>query len=348
MSALPPSFLDAVQHNCDVSDSHHADHYSLCVYLMHMREYFRWERQLGPDVVLSADAVGEWVHKRESYWDTLEEASYRSLPLPGQQVDAFDVDAVNTWLVPLGYGYSAGIGRFGKPIFFVGRLIALESGEGYRLLCTGTEQVREMIAPPAMTRGNTIWIRRESLRRVLWEMIEEWRWKKPHNALSRALDSYGFTEDAQNAIEQMVEAFAETAILHELGERVCGEQLGSDWEEMLSATEDRATEALIRAVRDHLADCLMVLPALLAEKDQAPLHFYFATMTGIRRQLFPALVEAYEESLIRSNASRLKQVVREGARHWLEGASQILGAYRRGAASSGVTLSAEMSARLKF
>jgi hypothetical protein len=71
-------------------------------------------------------------------------------------------------------------------------------------------------------------------------------------------------------------------------------------------------------------------------------------MTGIRRQLFPALVEAYEESLIRSNASRLKQVVREGARHWLEGASQILGAYRRGAAGSGVTLSAEMSDRLKF
>ena len=138
MSALPPSFLDAVQHNCDVSDSQHADHYSLCVYLMHMREYFRWERQLGPDVVLGADAVGEWVHKRESYWDTLEGASYRSLPLPGHQVDAFDVDAVNTWLVPLGYGYSAGIGRFGKPIFFVGRLIASESGEGYRLLCTGT------------------------------------------------------------------------------------------------------------------------------------------------------------------------------------------------------------------
>ena len=75
MSALPPSFLDAVQHNCDVSDSQHADHYSLCVYLMHMREYFRWERQLGPDAVLGADAVGEWVHKRESYWDTLEGAS---------------------------------------------------------------------------------------------------------------------------------------------------------------------------------------------------------------------------------------------------------------------------------
>ncbi|HCK75534.1 MAG TPA: hypothetical protein DHW07_00135 [Gammaproteobacteria bacterium] len=348
MPALPTLFLDAVRHNCDVSDARHAGSYSLCVYLMHMREYFRWERQLGPDVVLGAGAVGEWVHRRESYWATLEDASYRPLPLPGQQVDAFDVDAVNTWLVPLGYGYSAGVGRFGKPIFSVGCLSASESGEGYRLLCTDTEKVREMIAPPAMTRGDTIWIRRESLRRALWEMIEEWQWKKPRNALSRALDSYGFTEDAKNAMEQMVEAFSETAILHELGERVCGEQLGSDWEDMLSATEDRATEALMRTVRDNLADCLMVLPALLAEKDQASLHFYFATMTGLRRQLFPALVEAYEEFLIRSSASRLKQVVREGARHWLEGASHLLEAYRRGVAGSDFTLSSEMAERLKF
>ena len=119
MPALPTSFLEAVQHNCDVSDARHADSYSLCVYLMHMREYFRWEQKLGPDVVLRADAVGEWVQQRESYWDTLEHASYRLLPLPGGQADVFDVDRVNAWLVPLGYGYSAGIGRYGKPLSLI-------------------------------------------------------------------------------------------------------------------------------------------------------------------------------------------------------------------------------------
>ncbi len=348
MPALPTSFLEAVQHNCDVSDARHADSYSLCVYLMHMREYFRWEQKLGPDVVLRADAVGEWVQQRESYWDTLEHASYRLLPLPGGQADVFDVDRVNAWLVPLGYGYSAGIGRYGKPIFFVGDLTAAESGEDYRLLCTGTEQVREMIAPPAMTRGSTIWVRRESLRRVLWEMIEEWRWKRPRNAMFRALEGYGFSEDAQTALDRMVEAFTEKAILHERGERVCTEQLGSDWEDMLSLTEDRATEALLRAVRDHLADCLLVLPALLVQKERAPLDFYFATLTGLRRQLFPALVEAYEESLIGNSAARLKQVVRQGARHWREGASQILETYRKSSARRGVTLDAQMADRLKF
>ena len=348
MAALPTPFLDAVQHNCDVSDAQYAGSYTLCVYLMHMREYFRWERQLEPDAVLRADEVGNWVQKRENYWDTLEDASYRPLPLPGQWVDAFDVAAVNAWLVPLGYGYSAGIGRFGKPIFFVGHLTALESGEGYRLLCTGSEQAREIIAPVAMTRGNTIWIRRESLRRVLWEMIEEWRWKKPRNAMFRTLESYGFTDDAQGALERMVEAFSETAILHELGERVCGQQLGSDWEDMLSSTDDQATEALIRAVRDHLADCFMVLPALLAQEERAPLHFYFATMTGLRRQLFPALVDAYEESLFGNNISQLKQVVRQGTKHWLDSAAQMLSAYHKRRSRSGLIFSVEMADRLKF
>ncbi len=58
-----PHVLDAVQHNCDVSDARHADQlFFVYVHLMHMREYFRWERQLGPDVALGADAVAEWVY----------------------------------------------------------------------------------------------------------------------------------------------------------------------------------------------------------------------------------------------------------------------------------------------
>lgn len=131
MPALPTPCLDAAQHNCDVSGAWHADSYSFYVHLMQRREYFRWERQLSPDVALGVDAVAEWVYQQESCWDTLEDASYRPFSLPGQQVDAFDVDAVNTWLVSFGYGYSAGIGRFGKPIFFVGRLTLSKLVEVY-------------------------------------------------------------------------------------------------------------------------------------------------------------------------------------------------------------------------
>ena len=84
MPALPTPCLDAVQHNCDVSDARHADSYFFYIHLMHRREHFRWERQLGPDVALGVDEAAEWVYQRESYWDTLEDASYRPFSLPGQ------------------------------------------------------------------------------------------------------------------------------------------------------------------------------------------------------------------------------------------------------------------------
>ncbi len=329
MPALPQSLLRAVQHNCDVSDAQHAGSYTLCIYLMHMREYFRWHEQLGLEVVLGAAEVGEWVDAREQLWANLQQADYQELPISGRKVDPFDADTVNDWLVPRGYCYSAGFGRFGKPVFFIGELTRVENGEGYRLFQTGAELVRELMAPPAMTRGDVIWIRRESLRRVLWEMIDEWRWKKPRNAMSRVLDCYGFAGDAETALERMTDEFTETVILHELGELVCGRWLGDDWERMLQALGPSVAEVLARAVRDHLADCVTVLPALLAQEEQAPLHFYFASMTPARKQLFPALYSAYQGWLGDDDRALLKQAVRQGQGHWRAGANAILSAYRR-------------------
>ena len=37
--------LSAVQRNCHISDARHAGDYTLCIYLLKMREYFRWERR---------------------------------------------------------------------------------------------------------------------------------------------------------------------------------------------------------------------------------------------------------------------------------------------------------------
>jgi hypothetical protein len=338
MPALPQSLLRAVQYNCDVSDAQHAGSYTLCIYLMHMREYFRWHQQLGLEAVLGAAEVGEWVDAREQQWADLREADYQELPILGHRVDPFDADTVNDWLVPRGYCYSAGVGRLGKPVFFVGELIRVENGEGYRLFQTGAELVRELMAPPAMTRGDVIWIRRESLRRVLWEMVDEWRWKKPRNAMSRVLDCYGFAGDAETALQRMTDEFTETVILHELGELVCGRWLGDDWERMLQALGPSVAEVLARAVRDHLADCVTVLPALLTQEEQAPLHFYFASMTPARKQLFPALYNAYQGWLADDNRALLKQAVRQGQGHWRAGADAILSAYRSQGADAGESI----------
>ena len=328
MSSLPNLLIESVKYNCDLSDAEHAGDYSLCVYLMHMREYFRWEQNLPYDAKLDAGTVGEWVSAREQYWDTLEGQSYRKIPLPTGEVDAFDIEQINSWLVPQGYGYSAGIGRFDKPVFSLGRLTTFEQGDGYELFYTGEEVVRELIAPPAMTRGATIWIRQEALRRVLWEMIEEWRWKKPKNAMARTLAGYGFGQDPETALDRMAEQFSEFAILHELGEKICGECLGDDWNQMVMAASDRAQEILIRAVRDLLADCMMVLPALLSQEEKSPLHFYFATMAGIRRQLFPSLFNAYQRWVDAGDFQPLRKIVRKGGHHWRHQAAGLLERHR--------------------
>lgn len=34
----------AVQHNCDIADAQHARNFTLCTYLLKMRELYRWEK----------------------------------------------------------------------------------------------------------------------------------------------------------------------------------------------------------------------------------------------------------------------------------------------------------------
>jgi hypothetical protein len=63
---------------------------------------------------------------------------------------------------------------------------------------------------------------------------------------------------------------------------------------MLGQLGSRHAELLARAVRDHLADCLVTLPTLLKREAIGSLHFYLANLSGLRRALFPALPQAYD------------------------------------------------------
>ena len=329
LESMPTSFIDAVRHNCNISDAKYAGRYTLCVYLLHMREYYRWEKKYHFNQILKSTEVSEWVSRKEDYWSDIEKEEYMPLPWLNSDIDPFDVAAVNNRLIPMGYCYGAGIGRFGKPIFFVAKLKSVDVGENYKIYSTDEEIVRELVAPPAMTLGDTISIREQSLKRVLWEMVEEWLWKKPQNAMWRTLKCYGSIDEPTKAIESITDIFIESAILHELGERVCVDLLGKEWEEMIfSLVDDISMESAARAVRDNLADCLVLLPALINQNEQAPLHLYFATLTEFRKKLFPTLVDAYKIWSIEGNASELSEIVRGGAEHWYLGAKKMLEEYK--------------------
>lgn len=317
-----------VQHNCHISDARHARDYSLCIYLLKMREYYRWEKGFGYEDELPARDLGDWLQEREQLWHSLESQSFHAIPLDGKHIDPFDGEAINRLLAPQGFVYSSGFGRYAKPHFFVGRLLRKESRAGFTVFISSDELARDLVSPPAMSLAHTVFVRRESLRRMLWEKFEEWRWRKQENAMARAIKCYGFADSVDRALDEMADSETEAAVLHEIGEGLAGRLLGEDWREMLAVVSRTKAEIIARAARDHLADCLSTLPTLLAQENRASLHFYFANLDGMRRELFPELVDAYQLWVGGSDLGALADAVDHGREHWLQTARRIIELYR--------------------
>ncbi len=296
----------------------------MCVYLLKMREYFRWERAFNLGANLPGHEVGDWLAEREQLWETLEEKPFLPLEIDGKHYDPFDTDAINTVLSKHGLVYSAGYGAKAKPHFFLARLEKRMDHNGYRILVSAEEYARDLSAPPALSHNRQIFVRRESLRRMLWERLEEWRWNRPVNAMGRALQYYDFENDLETALDQMTDVEIDSLILHELGEVQAGELLGEPWRKMIHAFPRSRLELMARAVRDHLADALSTLPALIEQANPPSIHFYFANLSGIRKQIYPALMDAYQHWITYNDDQELKQQAITGQKHWLQVARELL------------------------
>jgi len=319
-----PELAEAVQRNCDISDARYAGDYGMCTFLLKMREYYRWEHELPLTRALPRGELGDWLSAREAGWRKLESEAFRPLPLESGAADPLAADQANRELLPRGLVYSAGYGRFGKPVFFLGALLRVEEREGCRVIVSSCEYARELAAPPAMLQGRTIYVRLESVRRYLWEKIEEWQWRKAGSRMARALAGYDFVADPEGALARMAENEMESMILHELGEARAGELLGPGWQEMIASVARTSAETRARAVRDLLADCLSTLPALVARGNLPALHFYFATFDAPRRELFPQAPEAYDDFLSSGSLTPLARVAHEGAERFLAEARALL------------------------
>ena len=82
-------------------------------------------------------------------------------------------------------------------------------------------------------------------------------------------------------------------------------------------------------MRDHWADCQVTLPALLEEGNRAALLFYRASLTAMRRQLFPDLVEALDRWREGRDERILLETVDRGRAHWEKTAKRLLHAGRQ-------------------
>ncbi|TAM47949.1 MAG: hypothetical protein EPN55_01275 [Gammaproteobacteria bacterium] len=321
--------VSTVQKNCHIADAQSAGDLTLCIYLLKMREFYRWENDIPLTRQLAKEDVGQWLQEREQMWQHLESNGFEPIPLERGPSDPFDADAVNRELVPQGYVYSGGYGRFCKPQFFLGNLVTKETRNGFTVYISSCEYARDLEAPPAMLQGRTIFVRQESVRRYLWEKVEESRWNKNNEAMHRALACYPFELDAEQALDRMMHNETESIVLHELGEGTAGEMLGPDWERMLGGLSRSKAEIMARAVRDNYADCLATLPALVETRNDASLHFYFATFGGMRRHLFPEALAAYRRWCADGDLDPLRQLARTGQARWRETAERMLALYRQ-------------------
>ena len=316
--------VDAVQTNCHIADASHAADMTLCIYLLQMREFYRWEQGIAPLQPLPREAVGAWIAGREALWASLEGSVFVPLPVQGGGFDPFDADAINARLRQYGLVYGAGYTGPGRACFFLGQLQCAQQREGIELLVSGREHARGLAAPPAALAGSTVLLRQESLARWVWDKFEAWTLKRNPGAFKSALDAHDFGRLGPVAVERLIEAEGETLVLHELGEFRAAHLLGPSWPALRGAACSRRTQLLVSAMRDHLADCLVTLPTLLERRADASIHFWFANLEGLRAELFPRLTVAYAAWCAGDEGAALHEALNAGRQHWRAWCDRLL------------------------
>lgn len=324
------TLVQTVQYNCNIADARHGGEYGMCTYLMKMREFYRWEQRLDFNEMLPKEALGDWLAERESSWLDLEEADFLPLVICGETVDPFADERVNALLQPHGLVYSAGLEGSARAHFYLAELESEErQADGLTLRVSGRELARGLSAPAAMTRENSIYLRREALCCQLWERYEIWRWSSAKNALAKAYACYDMQGDVEAALSLMADRELQTVRQHEMGEYLAGLIVGDDWNRMLMEIAHTPAELMARAVRDHLADCTTTLPYLLNNRRNDSIHLFIGSLSGMRKQIFPSLQGAYERWAGSGDCDELLQLAQQGEQHWHRVALQLRDCYRQ-------------------
>lgn len=318
-----------VQQNCHISDAQFAGNYTLCIYLLKMREFYRWETRQAFGTEISRDDIGKWLTEREQQWDELEDQNYQPLEINGTEINPFESQQANDLLNPQNLVYSGGYGMLGKPVFFLAELERKETFDDYTIYISSTELARDLAAPPGMMQEKNIFIRRESLKRFIWEKVEESDWYNNENPLARSLKHYDFKNNPDESLEKMTNAEVETVIHHEIGEIKAGQLLGNEWEEMIASLPRSQAELMSRAVRDNLADALSTLPMLMKHAEAASIHFYFANLSSMRKLIFPAIMTGYQQWIKSGDKSSIIKLIKKSETHWLNIAKLLINIHQQ-------------------
>ncbi len=322
--------ISSVQKNCDLVDALHAQEYGLCIYLLKMRDYYRWRNKINLTADIINSDIHEWISSIEEYWEEIQGQNFNDLVVNDKSFEPFDTADINKDLIPKGFVYSGGLSYGAVPLFYFAKLEEVQEEFGFTILISSQEYARGLFGPPALFRDKTIFIRKEALRHFLWSRYDEWCFRKLDNALGKAMVHYDFESNAENALEEITESEVDTVIQHEIGEGLLSKEYGEVWQQMVVDFAHTKTEVLLRAVRDLAVDCMTTLPFLIHRHRDSSIHLYFAGFSDMRKEIFPTLYKAYRVWTETGDISRIETLAEKGRIFWFDLGKEVISLYLSG------------------
>ncbi len=303
MNAELESLQEQIMYNCRISDGRYGGVFSLCGFLLRMRDYYKWETNLDPWEEPDSQELLQWVEHKEDLWG--ETASRDLIPLTiGPSVfDPFDVDAINARIIDAGLFYGAGYATGMKPTFFLATASSRKILNNMQVHILDHELARDLFTSPAMRQGGHIIARPRTMAAMLWDLILE---KKPStlSALSYALAQYSLDlEGLQRSpgkysatLWRIARDESETCVYHEVGEAMQEEFDLEVWQEMVAAHANTLVEKVARAAKDLLADTHEhgMLAHIIEHRKKSSLGLYLCLTEPLAKRLFPEIKPAFD------------------------------------------------------
>ncbi len=325
------AITDQVLMNCDIADSHHAGLFSVCGLALRLRDLYKWEKKLDPWIEKNSSEILEWIGDKENKWDKLSEKQFHDITILGNKYDPFDTIGINSVLEPHGLFYGGGYAGSLKPTFFLATIEDKKEIDGYAVYILDRELARDLLTLPALSQDNCILIRQEPAKLFLWDKIFYIK-KSGRYALRFAIENYGIKDinykELQRSLARIARVEMEIYIYHELGELQDTIFDSGIWRKIVATFPHTPIELLARTIKDLLADTNEhgTLRFIIRERKIASLAFYVAFLDGLTKDLFPEIIEAFQEFSHTRNWQAINQATTYGyntAKHYAEAISSI-------------------------
>jgi hypothetical protein len=310
-----------VQRNCDIADAASGGVFSLCGFLLRLRDFYKWEHELLPWQEPEPATLLEWVEAREEMWAEIAEDAFQPITIGGETFEAFDLDAINSRLRPSGLVYGAGYVAGMKPSFFLAELIESHRVDGLRVDTVNRELARDLFVTPAMRQGQQIFARRSAMLFFLWDQILEMR-PSAKTALIFAFQEYGLDvetlrrspKDLGPRLHHVAATELETWVHHEIGEVREDAFDGLLWQEIVSTYATSPVEIFARVVKDVLADTHSegLLGHIVRHRLKSSLGFFVALMRSFTRLVFPEILEGFAQFTAGGDWAVIEEARRRG------------------------------------